>query len=61
MDFDIPIGKNSDNYDRYFIRMEEMRQSVKIMKQCCEKLLSAEGRVRMSATTRRWCRPSAPR
>ncbi len=43
LDFDIPIGKNGDNYDRYCIRMEEMRQSVRIMKQCCEKLLSAEG------------------
>ena len=43
LDFDIPIGKNGDNYDRYCIRMEEMRQAVKIMEQCCEKLLSAEG------------------
>ena len=43
LDFDIPIGKNGDNYDRYCIRMEEMRQSVRIMKQCCEKLLSSEG------------------
>jgi NADH-quinone oxidoreductase subunit D len=38
MDFDIPVGKNGDCYDRYLIRMEEMRQSVKIMKQCCDKL-----------------------
>ena len=37
-DFDIPIGKNGDCFDRYLIRMEEMRQSTKIMKQCCEKL-----------------------
>jgi len=43
LDFDIPVGKNGDNYDRQLIRMEEMRQSVRIMKQCCEKLLSAEG------------------
>jgi NADH-quinone oxidoreductase subunit D len=43
LDFDIPIGKNGDCYDRYCIRMEEMRQSVRIMKQCCEKLMSAEG------------------
>ena len=43
LDFDIPIGKNGDNYDRQLIRMEEMRQSVRIMKQCCEKLLSAQG------------------
>jgi NADH-quinone oxidoreductase subunit D len=44
LDFDIPIGKNGDCYDRYLIRMEEMRQSTKIMKQCLEKLRSAEGR-----------------
>jgi NADH-quinone oxidoreductase subunit D len=37
-DFDIPIGKNGDCYDRYLIRMEEMRQSVRIMKQCLNKL-----------------------
>ena len=43
LEFDIPIGKNGDNYDRYCIRVEEMRQSVKIMAQCCRKLLSAEG------------------
>jgi NADH-quinone oxidoreductase subunit D len=43
LDFDIPIGKNGDNYDRYCIRMEEMRQSIAIMKQCLEKLRSAEG------------------
>lgn len=34
MDFDIPIGKNGDCYDRYLIRVEEMRQSVRIMRQC---------------------------
>ena len=44
MDFDIPIGKNGDCYDRYLIRMEEMRQSTSIMKQCVEKLNSPEGR-----------------
>ena len=43
MDFDIPIGKNGDNYDRYLIRVQEMRESVKIMKQCVEKLSTAEG------------------
>ena len=42
-DFDIPIGKNGDCYDRYCIRMEEMRQSVRIMKQCVERLHTAEG------------------
>ncbi len=43
MDFDIPVGKNGDCFDRYLIRMEEMKQSVRIMKQCVEKLGSADG------------------
>jgi NADH-quinone oxidoreductase subunit D len=43
LDFDIPVGKNGDNYDRYCIRMEEMRQSVRIMKQCLEQLRSPGG------------------
>jgi len=44
MDFDIPVGKHGDCYDRAVIRMEEMRQSTHIMKQCVEKLLRADGR-----------------
>jgi NADH-quinone oxidoreductase subunit D len=43
LDFDIPVGKNGDCYDRYCIRMEEMRQSVRIMKQCLERLRAPEG------------------
>jgi NADH-quinone oxidoreductase subunit D len=43
LDFDIPVGKNGDNYDRQLIRMEEMRQSVRIMKQCIAKLRAADG------------------
>ncbi|MFM9858217.1 NADH-quinone oxidoreductase subunit D [Pseudoxanthobacter sp. M-2] len=43
LEFDIPIGKNGDCYDRYHIRVEEMRQSVRIMKQCLEKLRRPEG------------------
>jgi NADH-quinone oxidoreductase subunit D len=39
MDFDIPIGKNGDCFDRYLIRMIEMRQSAKIMRQCVDRLL----------------------
>jgi NADH-quinone oxidoreductase subunit D len=43
LDFDIPIGKNGDCYDRYCIRMEEMRQSVRIMRQCIDRLRAPEG------------------
>ncbi|MGM4906164.1 NADH-quinone oxidoreductase subunit D [Tardiphaga sp. 866_E4_N2_1] len=43
MDFDVPIGKNGDCYDRYCIRVEEMRQSTKIMKQCIAKMRAADG------------------
>ncbi|MBS0272194.1 MAG: NADH-quinone oxidoreductase subunit D [Proteobacteria bacterium] len=38
MDFLIPVGKNGDCYDRYLVRMEEMRQSVRIIKQCLEQM-----------------------
>jgi NADH-quinone oxidoreductase subunit D len=38
MDFDIPIGKNGDCWDRYLVRMEEMRQSLRIIKQALDKM-----------------------
>lgn len=40
LDFDVPIGKNGDSYDRYLIRVEEMRQSIRLIKQCIEKMPS---------------------
>jgi len=50
LDFDIPIGKNGDCYDRYLVRMDEMRQSIRIMKQVVAKLNSPEGQGPVSST-----------
>jgi NADH-quinone oxidoreductase subunit D len=50
LDFDIPIGKNGDCYDRYLVRMDEMRQSIRIMKQVIAKLNSPAGQGPVSAT-----------
>lgn len=44
-EFDIPVGKNGDCYDRYLCRMQEMRESVKIILQACEKLRVETGDV----------------
>jgi NADH-quinone oxidoreductase subunit D len=44
-EFDIPVGKNGDCYDRYLCRMEEMRQSIRIMKQAVERLRKTPGPV----------------
>jgi NADH-quinone oxidoreductase subunit D len=38
LDFDIPVGTNGDNFDRYLMRMEEMRQSDRIVRQCFEQM-----------------------
>ncbi|MBI3092488.1 MAG: NADH-quinone oxidoreductase subunit D [Candidatus Tectomicrobia bacterium] len=40
VDFEIPIGKNGDVYDRYLVRIEEMRQSLRIVEQCLDRLPS---------------------
>jgi len=48
LEFEIPVGSNGDCYDRYLIRMEEMRQSVRIMAQCCELLARERGPVAAS-------------
>jgi NADH-quinone oxidoreductase subunit D len=40
LDFDIPIGKNGDCYDRYLVRVEEVRQSLRLIHQCLDKMPS---------------------
>jgi NADH-quinone oxidoreductase subunit D len=42
LDFDVPIGKNGDSYDRYLIRVQEMYESVKIIEQCIAKIPNGE-------------------
>ncbi|WP_038249926.1 NADH-quinone oxidoreductase subunit D [Wolbachia endosymbiont of Glossina morsitans morsitans] len=44
LDFDIPIGQNGDCYDRYLVRMAEIRQSISLVKQCMEKM--PEGQIK---------------
>lgn len=38
LDFQIPVGKNGDTYDRYMVRVEEMRQSIHLIEQCLQRL-----------------------
>ncbi len=45
MDFDIPVGRNGDSYDRYLVRVEEMRQSNRIIQQCIAWLRANPGPV----------------
>ena len=49
-DFDIPTGINGDNYDRYRIKIEEIKQSVRIIEQAMEQIPQGEVRTRVSPT-----------
>jgi len=45
VDFDVPIGKNGDCFDRYLCRVEEMRQSLRIIEQCINKMPEGPHRI----------------
>lgn len=42
VEFDVPVGTKGDTYDRYLCRMEEMRQSIRIIEQCLNKMPAGE-------------------
>jgi NADH-quinone oxidoreductase subunit D len=43
LDFEVPVGRNGDCYDRFMVRMEEMRQSLRLVEQCLNRLPATEG------------------
>lgn len=46
LDFDIPVGTNGDIYDRYLVRIEEMRQSIRIIRQVCKNIPGGDYTIR---------------
>ena len=49
MDFDIPVGTSGDVYDRYLVRVAEMRESLKIIRQCCKSVPEGDYTIRDKA------------
>jgi NADH-quinone oxidoreductase subunit D len=47
VEFDVPVGKNGDTYDRYLCRMEEMRQCLRIIEQCLDQMPEGEIRAKV--------------
>lgn len=54
LDFDVPVGEHSDNYDRYLVRLEELRQSRRMIVQCLDKI--PDGPVNCDDPRVRWPR-----
>lgn len=52
LDFDVPVGSSGDNYDRYLVRVEEVRQSARIIEQCLDRL--PDGPVDVDDPRLRW-------
>ena len=59
LEFDVPIGSAGDCYDRYLVRMEEMRQSVRILQQCLDKFPAARTTIQGAGQRGRWQNRSA--
>lgn len=52
LDFDVPTGKNGDSFDRYVMRIEEIRQSIRILEQCIEQIPAGNYRSKEKASYR---------